>query len=220
MVISGCSGDFSSLDPAGRSARDVAGLWWGMLAFSVVVITAIVGLWCYAWRRRDSQISEAQARRHFTRWVIGGGLLLPIASIALLLAFGIPVGHRMLPLSHEDESVLRIDVTGHQWWWEVNYPGENISLEDELHIPVDTPVNVHLSSADVVHSFWVPRLAGKLDLIPGRTNILRLEADEPGVFRGQCAEFCGVGHAHMQFTVTAHTSEEFLTWREEASRDE
>lgn len=191
-----------------------------MLTFSVVIITAIVGLWCYAWRWRDRHVSEAQARRHLTRWLIGGGLVLPVASMALLLAFGIPIGHRMMPFSDEDESVLRIDVTGHQWWWEVSYPGSSIALEDELHIPVDTPVNVHLASADVVHSFWVPRLAGKLDLIPGRTNILRLQADEPGVYRGQCAEFCGLGHAHMQFTVTVHSSEDFLTWREEASRNE
>lgn len=220
MVLSGCSGEFSSLDPAGRSARDVAWLWWGMLTFSVVIIAGIVGLWCYAWRWRDRSVSEAQAQRHFRRLLIGGGLVLPIASIALLLAFGIPIGYRMMPLSEEGESVLRIDVIGHQWRWEVSYPGENIELEDELHIPVDTPVNVHLTSADVVHSFWVPRLAGKLDLFPGRTNILRLEADELGVFRGQCAEFCGLGHAHMQFTVTVHANEDFLTWREEASRNE
>lgn len=220
LVLAGCSGEFSSLDPVGRSARDVAWLWWGMLIFSLVILTGIVGVWCYAWRWRARSVSEAQARRQYRRWLIGGGLLLPLVSIAVLLAFGVPVGHRMMPLSEEGESVLRIDVTGHQWWWEVRYPDGNIELEDELHIPVETPVNVHLTSADVVHSFWLPRLAGKLDLFPGRTNILRLEADEQGVFRGQCAEFCGLGHAHMHFTVTVHSREDFLRWREAMSRDE
>ncbi len=191
-----------------------------MLAFSVLVLASIVGLWCFAWRWHTRSVSEAQAHRQYKRWLLGGGLLLPMGSIVVLLAFGIPVGHRMMPLSEEGESVLRIDVIGHQWWWEVRYPGTNIELEDELHIPVNTPVNVHLTSADVVHSFWVPRLAGKLDLFPGRTNILRLEAEELGIFRGQCAEFCGLGHAHMHFTVRVHSREDFIRWREAASRDE
>lgn len=220
VALVSCSGEFSLLDPAGPSARDVSWLWWGMLAFSVLILASIVGLWCFAWRWHTRSVSEAQAHRQYKRWLLGGGLLLPVTSIVVLLAFGIPVGHRMMPWSEEGESVLRIDVTGHQWWWEVRYPDTNIALEDELHIPVNTPVNVHLTSADVVHSFWVPRLAGKLDLFPGRTNILRLEADEPGIFRGQCAEFCGLGHAHMHFTVTVHSHEEFLKWREAVSRDE
>ncbi len=220
MGLVGCSGEFSSLDPAARSVRDLAWLWWAMLSFSVVILTGIVGVWCYALRRRSRPVSEAQAERQHRRWLIGGGLLLPLVSIAVLLAFGAPIGHRMMPFSQKGEPVLRIDVIGHQWWWDVHYPDDNIELRDELHIPVDTPVNVHLSSADVVHSFWVPRLAGKLDLVPGRTNILRLEADELVLFRGQCAEFCGLGHAHMHFTVRVHSREDFERWRQAVNRDE
>lgn len=220
VVLAGCSGEFSSLDPASQSVRDLAWLWWGMLIVSVLVLVGIVGVWCYAFRRRARPLSEAQALQQHRRWLIGGGLVLPMVSIVALLAFGTPIGHRMMPFLEEGETILRIDVIGHQWWWEVHYPDDRIGLRDELHIPVDTPVNVHLTSADVVHSFWVPRLAGKLDLVPGRTNVLRLQADEPGLFRGQCAEFCGLGHAHMHFTVRVHSREEFENWRQAAIRNE
>lgn len=213
-LLGGCSGPFSALDPAGPSARAVAGLWWSMFAFSTLVLLAVTGLWLYAMRRNPSP-DEGDARRVHTRLIVGGGLVLPIASISLLLFFGIPIGHNMLPLPPAEGEVIRIEVTGHQWWWEIRYPDTGITLKDELHIPVGVPVDVHLTSADVIHSFWVPRLGGKLDAIPGRINVLRLEADKPGVYRGQCAEFCGLHHAHMKFTVEAHTADDFATWLEE-----
>jgi cytochrome c oxidase subunit 2 len=167
--------------------------------------------------RRAPGASSAQEEHHLhRRWLIGGGLILPIASITLLLIFGIPAGHRMLPLPPASGEALRIDVIGHQWWWEVRYPDTNIQLRNELHIPVGVPIDIHLTTADVIHAFWVPRLGGKLDAIPGRTNILRLEADSAGVYRGQCAEFCGLHHAHMQFTLEAYHPDDFATWLEEA----
>ncbi len=217
LPLSGCSGAFSTLDPAGASAREVAWLWWGMLTFSVLVVVALVGVWWYAFKRAPREVDEHSAQRLHRRWLIGGGLLLPVVSIAVLLAFGVPVGHRMMPLPVTKG--VTIEVTGHQWWWQVKYPGTDIELKNEIHIPVDTPVDVHLRSADVVHSFWVPRLGGKLDLLPGRTNVLRLQADETGTYRGQCAEFCGMGHAHMHFTVNVHSSEDFAAWREAAAQE-
>jgi len=141
-------------------------------------------------------------------------------SITVLLVFGIPIGHRMFPVVTEGADVLRIDVTGHQWRWEVSYPGTGVRLDNELHIPAGQPVHIHLRASDVIHSFWVPRLAGKLDAIPGRTNVLRLEADEPGIYHGQCAEFCGLNHAHMQFTVQAHAPAEFQNWLRENRTDD
>lgn len=179
----------------------------------------VVALWLYALWRKPGQFSHAQARRIQNRWIIGGGLILPITSMSVLLAFGIPIGHRMLPLPVEGEEVLRIDVTGHQWWWQVNYPGQGIEMRDELHIPAGQPVNLHLTSNDVIHSFWVPQLGGKLDMLPGRTNVLRLQADEPGTYHGQCAEFCGMAHAHMKFTVHAHAADDFAAWLEDARDD-
>ncbi|MFY0664846.1 MAG: cytochrome c oxidase subunit II [Natronospirillum sp.] len=216
LQLTACSGPLSTLDPAGPAARDVAGLWWAMFGFATLVLIAVVVLWIYAIRRPSSHADEPSARAFQNRWVIWGGLALPLGSIALLLAFGIPIGYRMLPIPAADGEVLRIEVTGHQWRWEVHYPEQDFDLANEVHIPVNTPIDVVLRSNDVIHSFWVPRLGGKMDMIPGRTNVLRLQADEPGVYRGSCAEFCGVGHAHMQFTVTAHTEEDFARWQQQA----
>lgn len=157
--------------------------------------------------------------RRNNRLIIGGGVLLPLLSIAALLAVGIPAGQRMLPMP-TPEHVLRIDVTGHQWWWEVHYPDTGARFRNELHIPTGAPVDIHLTTADVIHSFWVPRLAGKLDAIPGRTTILRLQAEQPGLYRGQCAEFCGLHHAHMQFSVTAHEPAAFQQWLNETSAND
>ena len=191
-----------------------------MSIFAVLTLIVVVTLWVYALRRKPGQLSDEQARRIQNRWIIGGGLILPITSMGVLLAFGIPIGHRMLPLPVEGEQVLRIDVTGHQWWWQVQYPDHGMEMRDELHIPAGQPVDLHLTSNDVIHSFWVPRLGGKLDMLPGRTNVLRLKADDPGTYHGQCAEFCGTAHAHMKFTVHAHAADDFAAWLEGAGDDE
>jgi len=185
-----------------------------MFGFSALVLLSIVALWLYAMWRKPKPLTDAQARRLYNRWIIGGGLLLPVVSLSVLLGFGIPMGYRMLPLPLAGQTPLRIEVTGHQWWWEVRYPEAGIVLKNELHLPAGAPVDIHLTSSDVIHSFWIPRLAGKLDMIPGRTNILRLQADASGHFRGQCAEFCGTGHAGMVLAVQVHTTEDFQNWLE------
>ncbi|WP_245785610.1 cytochrome c oxidase subunit II [Alkalimonas amylolytica] len=206
LALSGCTGPFSSLDPKGPAAAEVALLWWWMFGFFTLVLLAVVLLWHYAIKRRPQQNDTP----HSSGWIIWGGLALPSVSIVLLLVVGVPVGQRMMPLP--DEDALQIEVTGHQWYWQVVYPEHGLELTDELHIPVNTPVHLHLTSADVIHSFWVPRLGVKLDMLPGRTNVLRLEASAAGVYRGQCAEYCGLGHAHMQFTVTALEQADFADW--------
>ena len=222
LLLTACEGPLSILDPAGPSAREANTLWWAMFVVAVLVLLAVVGLWLYAVSRRQTPTAERQAADNGLRWLVGGGLILPIVSIVTLLAFGIPAGHRMLPLAvHEgDNEVLQINVTAYQWHWEVVYPQWGLRLDNEIHIPLDVPVDIHLSSADVIHSFWVPRLAGKLDAVPGRTNVLRLQADHAGTYRGQCAEFCGVSHAHMQFTLTAHSASDFEDWLQEARIDD
>jgi len=214
--MAGCSGPFSTLDPAGPSADSARWLWWGMFLFFTLVFVLVVALWLYAIhrpQRNPAHPTDEPANRRIQKfWLIGGGIILPGVTIIILLSFGIPAGHRMLPLPLMSGEPLRIDVTGHQWWWEVSYPDTGITLENEIHIPVGVPVDFHLSTADVIHAFWVPRLGGKLDTIPGRVNILRLQADEAGVYRGQCAEFCGLHHAHMQFTVEVHSAENYARW--------
>ena len=107
---------------------------------------------------------------------------------------------------------LRVDVTARQWAWGLHYPGSGVRLTNELRVPVGRPVDIHVRSDDVIHSFWVPRLGGKIDAIPGRTNVVRLQADQAGTFRGQCAEFCGLNHAHMVMSVIAMPQDEYERW--------
>lgn len=187
-----------------------ADLWWGMFTVAALVLIVVVALWIYALCRAPRTYDAATQRRIARRWIIGGGIVLPTVTVVTLLAFGIPMGHRMLPLP--DERAFRIDVTAHQWWWEVRYPDHGITSTDHLVIPAGRPIDVHVTSADVIHSFWIPRLGGKIDVVPGRTNVLRLQADEPGRYRGQCAEFCGAHHAHMVFTVDALDPDAFDDW--------
>lgn len=212
--LSGCNAPQSILNPAGPTALAVSRLWWGMFGFSVAILLVVVSLWIYAMRRKPRSFSVAQAAKINQTWIIGGGLVLPTVGIVALLSFGIPMGYRMLPLPVAGQPALRIEVIGHQWWWEVRYPDADILLINELHLPAGTPIDIHVTSADVIHSFWVPRLAGKIDMIPGRTNVLRIEADEPGRHLAKCAEFCGVGHAHMMLELQVHTPEDYQAWLE------
>lgn len=211
-LLAACSGPLSSLEPAGPSARAAALLWWGMFGLFGLIMVVVIVLWIVALRRQPGKTDPQQEARTHTRWIVGGGLILPIATITLVLAFGVPMGQRMLPLPLAEGEPLQIEVVAHQWWWEVHYPQQGIRLENEIHIPAGEPVDMKLSSEDVIHSFWVPQLAGKLDMFPGRVNTLRLEADRPGSYRGVCAEFCGVGHSHMAFVVTAHSATDWQNW--------
>ena len=219
----GCAGVQSTLDPAGPSARAIAAVWWWMLGGAALVTAGVLGAWLLAMRRRaparPDASDDARTARDARRWIVGGGIVLPTTAIVALLAFGSPAGLHQVPVlaSRSDPGdargePLRIDVVGRQWSWHLHYPASGVELHDELRLPVGRPVHVQLGSRDVIHSFWVPRLGGKLDAIPGRVQVVRLQADEPGVFRGQCAEFCGLHHAHMVMTVVAMPADEFDAW--------
>ena len=137
-----------------------------------------------------------------------------------LVVFGTPAGLHQLPLpvswsggGGPPIAPLRVDVTARQWAWSLHYPGSGVRLQNELRMPVGQPVDIHVGSDDVIHSFWVPRLGGKIDAIPGRINVVRLQADQPGTFRGQCAEFCGLHHAHMVMAEIAMPADEFNAWQ-------
>lgn len=209
-LLVACGGPQSALAPASPMARNVANVWWAMFGFSTLVLVVVSTLWIYAMRRRPRHTTDEQAKRIHLRWLIGGGLVLPTTSIVLLLAFGLPSGRSMLPLPNDQ--ALRIEVIGHQWWWEVRYPDGEVITANQLILPVDRPIDIAVTSADVIHSFWVPRLGGKMDMVPGRTNVIRLEASEAGIFRGQCSEFCGTQHAHMILHVEALEEAEFSDW--------
>lgn len=225
MGLGACSGPLSTLDPAGPSAQSVSVLSWIMLVFLTLVLAAVTALWLYAVYRQptpaaqgiDLADNDSKLTRQHAVWIIGGGLVFPTVSMLILLAVSIPVGNLMSGLPSEADQALRIQVTAHQWRWQIDYldgtSDNNLaSTQNALHIPVNAPVHLYLSSADVIHSFWVPRLAGKLDMIPGRTNELRIQADEPGVYPGLCAEFCGLAHATMRFAVHVHSRDDFNQW--------
>lgn len=214
LLLNGCAGDKSILDPAGQAARDVVMIWWVMLGFGSVVLVMVTVLWLFTFKRKEVTRTPAEERRVARRWIIGGGILLPVASITALLAFGVPTGQRMLTLPL-DEPPEVIEVIGHQWWWEVRYPGAEggeVVTSNQLIMPAGEPIDFHVTGADVIHAFWVPRLGGKIDMVPGRVNKIRLEADEPAVFGAQCAEFCGAQHAQMQLYVEAVERDEYDAW--------
>lgn len=218
VLLAACAGPQSTLAPGGPAARIVADLWWAMFIVATLVLLAVVGLWVHALFRTPRDHDEATRRRIDRRWIIGGGILVPGVSIVILLAFGIPMGHRLLPLPVSGEQPLKIEIIGHQWRWEIRYPDHGIVGTDRLVIPAGRAIDFHVSSADVIHGFWIPRLGGKIDAIPGRTNVLRLRADQPGHYRGQCAEFCGAGHAHMVLAVEALDAAAFDAWVETQTR--
>lgn len=210
-LLAGCDGPQSALDPNGPGAQMAANLWWGMLIVSASVFAVLIALWILALYRTPRGHDEAQSRRVSRRWIIGGGIVLPAVSITVLLGFGVTLGDRLLP-HPSDARPLTVEVTGHQWRWEIRYPGHDVALRDRLVIPAGRAIDFHVGSGDVIHSFWVPGLGGKIDAIPGRTNVLRLRAERPGRHRAQCAEFCGEGHAHMRLLVEVLDGEAFDRW--------
>lgn len=216
LLLTACGGSYSTLNPAGPQATGAAWLWWGMFSFFTLVYVVVVILWFVGMKRDPGKISDEQAQRVQNRWILWGGLVLPGVSVTAVLAFGLPVGRVMIPLPPEHGEAVEVHVSGQQWLWQTAYPDTDLVLENRVRIPAGVPIDVHLTSRDVIHSFWVPRLAGKMDAIPGHVNVLRIEASEPGTYRGHCAEFCGTRHAHMHFVVEALPRQEFENWLEDA----
>ena len=195
------------LDPAGPYATSVSRLSWILMGMAAIVLLVVLAaLYVALFGRRDLQ---TRLGGKTMIWV--GGIAFPVVVLTGLLIYGLSLTRHLSDPVQGNE--LRIRVIGEMWWWRVAYldPQGREILQDanELHIPAGRPVVLELQSADVIHSFWVPRLSGKLDMIPGRRNLLRIQADKPGVFGGQCAEYCGGPHALMGFTVVAHEPAQF-----------
>jgi cytochrome c oxidase subunit 2 len=202
-----------ALDPQGPVSEAMADLFWLMLGLGAVVFVVVVVVLALGLFRRGRE-SEPQVDRQrpdrFGRWFVVGGVVAPL--VILLVVFGATVNAmRFIPTTAPPEALV-IEVVGHQFWWEVRYPDAGITTTNELHIPVGRRINLQLTSADVIHSFWVPELAGKLDLLPDRTNTLILQADEPGEHVSRCAEYCGLEHTKMLLTVVAEPEEQFASW--------
>jgi cytochrome c oxidase subunit 2 len=200
-LLAGCSGDLSALDPAGPRAANLATLWWVMLIGAAVLFGLVMALFALAYRRPAwiTRVTPAQ-------WIVGGGLLLPIPILIVLTGTALVLGEQLLP---KGEAPVRVEGRAQQWSWYFTHPESALAPSEILHIPAGEPVDIAVTSLDVIHSLWVPRLGGKIDAIPGKVNVIRLQADEAGVYWGQCAEFCGEGHDGMRFRVEAHEPEAF-----------
>ncbi len=201
-----------SLDPQGPAAESIADLWWLMLVLGTAVFLLFAALLVLSLIRRWAPGADRSAahRKLVGRWIVGGGVAMPVVVIVVVFVATLQA-MRALPTTPTSDA-LRVDVIGHQFWYEIRYPDEGIVTANELHLPVGRQVALRLTSADVIHSFWVPPLAGKLDMMPARTNTLVLQADEPGEHRSMCAEFCGLQHARMGLIVVAEPADEFDAW--------
>ncbi len=196
LLLAGCDGPLSTLAPAGPAAGDIALLWWGMLIGSAA-ITLLVGVLL--------ALSFGPPRvRPVRYWTHGWGLGFSLAVLTTVLVAGLWIGERILP---RDDGAVEVRAHAYQWGWRFAQPnaeGETVQTDGVLYIPAGRPVDVIVTAEDVIHAFWVPQLAGKVDAIPGRRNLLRIEADRPGTHDGLCAEFCGLGHATMRFELVAY----------------
>jgi cytochrome c oxidase subunit 2 len=203
LSVSSCSGPGSLLDPRGPGARKVESLWWLLFWISAVVLLVVLGLLGYSLRKRARKGSDDTLPGPVPRWgrpfVIVSGFAVPAVILIVVLAVSLGV---LAAVDDYSPTRAQVEVTGHMWWWEARYPNGAVTA-NEIHIPVGEPVEFQLTSADVIHSFWIPRLQPKRDMIPGRTNLLTMQADEPGRYWGQCAEFCGMQHAGMVVYVVA-----------------
>jgi cytochrome c oxidase subunit 2 len=218
-ALAGCSGFQSALDPQGPHAVLLARLIWTFTAICAVVWVLVLIALLFAILRRRGQRSDPLATDPASERRAGSVIAVCAALTALtVMALTIVSYLTQRKLFAKDTSAVEIKVTGHQWWWEVEYqdprPDRTLTTANEIHVPIGAPITIKFASSDVIHSFWVPSIAGKMDLIPGQQNELQFVVSRPGMYRGQCAEFCGLQHAHMAMLIVASTREEFDAWRD------
>jgi cytochrome c oxidase subunit II len=204
-----CRGPQSALDPAGAGAAEIAQLFWWMTGGALLVWVAMIATTLYC--ARGPRIADGQRAGPWL--IVGAGVVLPSVVLLTLLAAGLPSLNRLIAAPQPGQ--LTIAVAGEQWWWRVRYPlpeGGHVELANEIRLPAGARVDVTLSSDNVIHAFWIPAIAGKVDMIPGRTTRLRLEPTRTGTFRGVCAEYCGTAHALMAFPVVVMERDAFDAW--------
>jgi cytochrome c oxidase subunit 2 len=220
LLLAGCASDApqDSLDPAGPAARSIDDLFGPVVLVATAVFILVQGLIIFMivkFRRRDPADDSFPAQLHGNTRLEVGWTILPALVLAVVAVFTVPV---IFELNEKPAEALEVSVTGQKYWWGYSYPdqdmvpGGGIVTANELHVPAGEPVFLTLESRDVIHSFWAPRLNGKRDVVPGRMHTWTLEADEPGVYSGQCAEFCGTSHANMRLKVVAHDPESWEGW--------
>lgn len=214
LVSTGCAGDpQSSFAGDGTVSERINELFFpiGLIAIAILIgVEAAIIYIVIRFRRRDTDTMLPRQTHGSTRLEIAW----TIAPTVLMIGVGVPTIITVFDLADAPDDAMEIRVVANQWWWEFEYPEFDFVTANEMHIPVDRPVKLLLESNDVIHSFWVPRLAGKTDVIPNRNNTMWLDAKEPDVYAGQCAEFCGLSHALMRFLVIAEEPDDFDEWVE------
>jgi cytochrome c oxidase subunit 2 len=222
VLLAGC-GDAgntqNSLAPHSHAAADIANLFWVMMAVSFGGLALVSGLLILAWFRRGERGFRAADEddphpgEHAAWWVVlGMGVVFPLAVVTALFVVSDGLVIHVTEAPAAAKTALTVEAIGHQWYWEFRYPGTKAVTADEMHIPVDTAVNLVATTDDVIHSFWVPELNRKIDTIPGQRNRIELYANKVGVYRGQCAEFCGLQHAHMSMLVFVQSKAAYRKW--------
>lgn len=206
-LLGGCALQ-GTMAPRGGDAETAGDLWWYMLALGGAIFVGWLALFAAGLARRSrSDRSAAEDARTHRRMIVGGGLVLPTIALGSLFVYNLVA----LEAAATGGDVV-VDAAGHQFWWEFTYPEPGITTANEMYIPTGTDVQVRLTTDDVIHSFWVPQLAGKRDMVPGRVNSLVLHANHPGRYVGECAEYCGIQHANMRFQVVAVPPDEYEAW--------
>ncbi|MEX1049249.1 MAG: cytochrome c oxidase subunit II [Akkermansiaceae bacterium] len=211
LLLSGCGGnDFqSALHPASEEAKSISWLWWMMVVVYGLVFLVTLGLAGMAILKRKSiDKAPTEAPGGPVKFVVVAGIVVPSIILLGILVYSLRASSAM----RAPETEFTIEVTGHRWWWDVRYPDHGIVSANEIRIPVGVPVRLDLSSADVIHSFWVPNLHGKMDMMPDHVSRFWLQAERTGLFRGACAEFCGDQHARMGLDVYVMPRDEFDAW--------
>lgn len=210
LLLAGCTFEQSALHPAGRDAEELSGLTWFMFGGAVVVWSIVMGVTVYAVLGRKRPRTE----RFADALILGGGVAFPTIGLAILLVYGLS----LLPnWTSSEPADLRVHVRAEQYWWRFGYElpdGSVVETANELHLPNGQTAEFVLTSTDVIHSFWIPALGGKMDAIPGRTNLWRLTPTKEGTYRGVCAEFCGPSHTFMAFPVIVHDAAGYASWLE------
>jgi cytochrome c oxidase subunit II len=214
LVTTGCVSKDAPLDwlrPQGPIARDIGNLWTVVFYAAVAVFFLVEGAIVFAlirFRHRKGDDTMPKQTHGNTRLEVAWTIIPAL----LLAALAVPTLSGIIALAKERPNALRIDVTAHQWWWQYEYPEQKVTTANELHIPTGRPIRLYLHSADIIHSYWVPALAGKQDVVPQRVNRLTIQADRPGEYHGTCVEFCGLSHANMRLRVYAHSPADFERW--------
>lgn len=216
LALAACGGGSpSTLHTAGTSADKIANVWWLMFGLAVIVYVVVASFIIVAVIRGRHRTTGRTSRISDNMFVWVGGIIVPAVILIVLGVVTVTTGRALRAPSSR---ALVVDVAGKDWWWAVQYPHQGISTANEIHLPVGQPIEIRLTSDNVIHSFWVPELAGKVDTIPGQVNVLRFTVDRPGVYLGLCAEFCGLQHANMHFQVVAQSPGDFERWATQESQ--